>query len=89
VVPADGRYYKVGGVIAKPSAPQDAEGDVRAINAAHEARCAARERKAAAKALREAADAMSRMTEDESIDLLGSEPDWLRSRADAIEKGEA
>jgi hypothetical protein len=87
VVPADGRYYKVGGVIAKPSAPQDAEGDVRAINAAHESRCAARERKAAAKALREAAD----MIDSERTFRAGGMVAAiyrLRSRADAIERGE-
>ena len=51
VVPSDGRYYKVAGIIAKPSAPQDAEGDVRTINAAVERA----RRDAAARALRQAA----------------------------------
>ena len=79
VVPSNGRYYKVAGVIAKPSAPQDAEGDVRTINSA----VSARERKAAAQALREASVDLIAAFDGYAHDVSA----WLRSRAAALEGG--
>lgn len=87
VVPSDGRYYKVAGVIAKPSAPQDAEGDVRTINAAVE-----RERReAAAKALRAFADSEA-LKDDFGHGEVVTKHDVrtaLRAEADQVEKGGA
>jgi hypothetical protein len=66
---------------------RDANDRAAAINAAYEARCQARERKAAAKALREIAKIYER--NPGTMSHWDEFADDLRSRASAIEKGEA
>lgn len=74
---------RVGSMVVAAEYGDMAEATARRIDSDHIADCAARERKAAAQALRDAADEAS------APDWESGVAQWLRTRADQVEKGEA